>query len=135
MGLKGTRYGIHGTDIPWAIGRLVTHGCIRLYPEDIADLFEQVPVGTQVRLVYQPVKIGLLEDRVFAEVHPDIYGLVGDLVSFGFARLHAKNMVHLVDPRKMYRALKEQNGLPVDVTRGVSLHAVEERGFELSGKP
>jgi len=85
-----------------------------------------VPVGTQVRLIYQPVKIGLCERRVFVEVHPDVYGLVGDLLSFGFALLHTRDMVHRVDPGKMYRALKRPNGLPVDVTRDTLLQAVEE---------
>jgi L,D-transpeptidase ErfK/SrfK len=42
MDLEGTDYGIHGTDSPWSIGRLVTHGCIRMYPEDIAALLREV---------------------------------------------------------------------------------------------
>ena len=117
MGLGGTRYGIHGTDTPWSIGRLLTHGCIRLYPDDIALLFAQVPVGTQVRTIYEPVKIALSGHRVYAEVHPDVYGIVGDLVSYGFARLHARGLIQQVDPQKFYQALKRQNGLPTDVTR------------------
>ena len=128
MGLNGTRYGIHGTDVPWSIGRLVTHGCIRLYPEDITVLFDQVAVGTQVNLIYQPVKIGPLNDRIFVEVHPDIYGRIGDLVSFGFALLHERGLVYRVDAKKMYRALKQQNGLPADVTRDPPLQAAEEGG-------
>ena len=39
-------YAIHGTNDPWTVGRLTTHGCIRLYPEDIADLFQLVAPGT-----------------------------------------------------------------------------------------
>ncbi|MDP6560753.1 MAG: L,D-transpeptidase family protein, partial [Candidatus Binatia bacterium] len=39
MRLSHTSYGIHGTNNPWAVGRYVTHGCIRLYPEDISYLF------------------------------------------------------------------------------------------------
>ncbi|HUI28174.1 MAG TPA: L,D-transpeptidase family protein, partial [Candidatus Kryptonia bacterium] len=39
-------YSIHGTDVPWSIGRLTTHGCIRLYPEDISELFRLVKPGT-----------------------------------------------------------------------------------------
>ncbi|MGH7893095.1 MAG: L,D-transpeptidase, partial [Candidatus Binatia bacterium] len=54
-------YSIHGTNDPWSIGRLTTHGCIRLYPEDIAVLFPIVDRGMPGELVYQPVKIG--EDR------------------------------------------------------------------------
>jgi len=51
-------YGIHGTNVPWGIGMEVTHGCIRLYPEDIERLFAIVPIGTPGEFVYQPVKIG-----------------------------------------------------------------------------
>lgn len=135
LGLSETRYGIHGTDTPWSIGRLVTHGCIRLYPEDIACLYGQVPVGTPVRLVYQPVKLGLSGQRIFAEVHPDVYGLIGDLVSFGFAQLHARGLVRGVDPQKMYRVLRQQNGLPEDVTREAPLQALEDGMPALSGTP
>jgi lipoprotein-anchoring transpeptidase ErfK/SrfK len=51
-------YLIHGTDRPYGIGMRATHGCIRLYPEDIQRLFEEVPVGTPVRIVNQPYKAG-----------------------------------------------------------------------------
>ena len=51
-------YGIHGTDIPWGVGMLVSHGCIRLYPEDIERLFPRVAVGTAGEFTYQPIKIG-----------------------------------------------------------------------------
>ena len=117
MGLGGSHYGIHGTDIPWSVGRLVTHGCIRMYPEDIAVLFKAVPVGTPVKIIYEPVKIAWSMDRLFVEVHKDIYGRVGDLMSYGYALLHAKNIVQHVDLKKYRLALRLKNGLPVDVTR------------------
>jgi lipoprotein-anchoring transpeptidase ErfK/SrfK len=44
-----TRYGIHGTNQPWVIGTMASHGCIRLYNADILDLWPQVPVGTPVQ--------------------------------------------------------------------------------------
>ena len=51
-------YGIHGTDNPWGIGMQGTHGCIRLYPEDIEQFFNMIPVGTEVRVVNQPFLFG-----------------------------------------------------------------------------
>jgi L,D-transpeptidase ErfK/SrfK len=57
--------GIHGTNIPWGVGRLVSHGCIRLYPEDIEELFNIVKVGTPVEIIYEPIKIGFKEGHVF----------------------------------------------------------------------
>ena len=51
-------YSIHGTNDPWSIGRLTTHGCIRLYPEDIEVLYPLVDRGMPGELVYEPVKLG-----------------------------------------------------------------------------
>ena len=49
---------IHGTNKPAGVGLRSSHGCIRLYPEDIAQLFEIAPIGTQVRVVNQPFLFG-----------------------------------------------------------------------------
>lgn len=65
-------YAIHGTNKPWGIGRRVSHGCIRLYPEDIAALFPLVPVGTPVRVLYQPYKLGVRGKEVYLQVFPDL---------------------------------------------------------------
>jgi len=70
LGFSG--YMIHGTDKPFGIGMRVTHGCMRMYPQDIATVFKTVPVGTKVHLVNQPFKVGLLEDRLMLEVHPPL---------------------------------------------------------------
>src|SRR5262245_36657585 len=51
-------YRIHGTDIPWGVGMQVSHGCVRLYPEDIERLFPMVPIKTPGEFTYQPVKVG-----------------------------------------------------------------------------
>lgn len=63
-------YFIHGTNRAAGIGLRVSHGCIRMYPEDIENLFNQVSIGVPVRVVHQPVKVGILNGEVFAEVHP-----------------------------------------------------------------
>lgn len=67
--LEKPGYLIHGTNKPYGIGMQVTHGCIRLSPEDIAELYQKIPVGTPVRVVNQPFKVGLRLGRVFLEVH------------------------------------------------------------------
>ncbi len=64
-------YAIHGTNKPWGIGRRVSHGCIRLYPEDIEALYPLVPVGTPVFIIYQPYKLGLKEGKVYLQSFPD----------------------------------------------------------------
>ncbi len=63
-------YLIHGTNKPFGIGMRVSHGCIRLYPEDIEELFPQVKLKTPVNIVNQPYKVGLLDDKIYLEAHP-----------------------------------------------------------------
>jgi L,D-transpeptidase ErfK/SrfK len=69
MRLNRPQYLIHGTNKPYGVGMRVSHGCIRLYPEDIARLFPDVPVGTPVRIVNQPYIAGWLDGRLYLEAH------------------------------------------------------------------
>jgi L,D-transpeptidase ErfK/SrfK len=71
LGLKGA-YLIHGTNNPIAVGMAVTHGCIRMYPEDIEELFKMVPVGTPVHLINNPVKIAWVGGQLLLEAHPPV---------------------------------------------------------------
>ena len=63
-------YLLHGTNKPAGIGLKVSHGCIRLYPEDIASLFALVPTGTPVNIISEPYKIGWEGNTLFIESHP-----------------------------------------------------------------
>ena len=65
-------YMLHGTNNPTAVGMSVTHGCIRMYPEDVAALFALIPVGTKVRLVNRPVKVAWVDGQLFLEAHPPV---------------------------------------------------------------
>jgi len=67
LGLPG--YLIHGTNRPDGVGMRVTHGCIRMFPEDIDYLFGRVDVSTAVRIINEPVKIGWNGDELVIEVH------------------------------------------------------------------
>jgi L,D-transpeptidase ErfK/SrfK len=117
IGLGNSGYGIHGTDIPWSVGRLATLGCIRLYPEDIKHLFNMVKIGTTVKIVYEPVKVGLVSGRVYVEVHRDVYGLIDDFAEYGYQRLRKKGILRSVDFKMFQQALARQDGLPLEVTR------------------
>jgi L,D-transpeptidase ErfK/SrfK len=69
LGLPG--YLIHGTNKPSGVGMRVTHGCVRMFPEDIEALYKSVPTGTPVNIVNQPVKIGWTADgTLYLESHP-----------------------------------------------------------------
>lgn len=65
-------YLIHGTNKPWGVGMRVSHGCIRLFPEDIADLYQRVDIGTQVNIINQPYKVGERDGIIYLEVHPHL---------------------------------------------------------------
>jgi len=72
LDIKPGSYMIHGTNNPLAVGMAVTHGCIRMYPEDIAALFPQVPVGTPVWLINEPVKVAYVDGQLLLEAHPTV---------------------------------------------------------------
>jgi L,D-transpeptidase ErfK/SrfK len=64
-------YLIHGTNEPRGVGRHSSRGCVRLYPDDIAELYARVEPGTPVRVVNQPVKLGWIDGELYLEVNPD----------------------------------------------------------------
>lgn len=68
LGLPG--YLIHGTNRPAGVGMRVTHGCVRMFPEDIEYLFEHIDVSTPVRIVNEPIKVGWNGDDLVVEAHP-----------------------------------------------------------------
>lgn len=72
MRLSNPQYLIHGTNQPWGVGMRVSHGCIRLYPEDIKTLFPQVAEGTPVRIINAPYKAGWMGETLFIEAHPPL---------------------------------------------------------------
>jgi L,D-transpeptidase ErfK/SrfK len=97
----------------------VTHGCVRMYPEDIELLFPQVPVGTPVQIVNQPVKVGWLGDTLFIEVHPpldddraetNLVTLAMDLVN---AQWERRPLV--LDGRLLKQAIAEERGIPIAI--------------------
>jgi L,D-transpeptidase ErfK/SrfK len=65
-------YLIHGTNNPIAVGLAVTHGCIRMYPDDVSALFPLIPVGTPVRLINEPVKVAWIDGELLLEAHPPV---------------------------------------------------------------
>ena len=68
----GGTYLIHGTNNPIAVGLPVTHGCVRLYPDDVAALFPLVPVGTPVRIINDPIKVAWVDGELLLEAHPPV---------------------------------------------------------------
>jgi len=99
------------------VGRLVSHGCIRHYPEDIKELFELTPVGAPVEIIYEPVKLGFLRGRIFIEVHEDIYHKIPSLLHYAIRRVQERDLAGHIDWPRFLRAVEEQTGAPVDISR------------------
>jgi L,D-transpeptidase ErfK/SrfK len=118
LGLSWGDYGIHGCNLPWAVGRLVSHGCTRLYPEDIKKLFAMVPMGTRVEYIYEPAKIGFRNGRVFLSVHDDVYFKIPSMLLHVLGMIEQRGLADQVDMRKVLQTVEEQTGMPVDITKG-----------------
>ena len=111
-------YAIHGTNDPWSIGRLTTHGCIRLYPEDLEVLYPSVAPGMPGELVYEPIKIGVRDTHVFVEVHADVYGRIHDFDGYARAQAKKAGVEGRIDLERFRAAVQAKRGIPVDVTKG-----------------
>ena len=123
MRLSLPQYLIHGTNKPYGVGIRVSHGCVRLYPEDISRLFPQVPVGTQVRIVNEPYVAGWRDGQLYLEAHEPLVEEVrqwkGSLepmkkaVTAKAAQLHVE-----VDWKKARKIARQAHGMPVPVGQG-----------------
>ncbi|MBM3485446.1 MAG: hypothetical protein FJX67_02265, partial [Alphaproteobacteria bacterium] len=122
-------YLIHGTNKPDGVGRRVSRGCIRMYPEGIERLFSLVPVGTPVRVVNEEVKLGWVDGALFAEVHASAdqadqieeEGRFTPLLPADLedrVRAAAGPHVERVDWRLVQRAGLERRGVPLRILRG-----------------
>lgn len=123
------RYLIHGTNEPDGVGRRVSRGCIRLYPEDIERLFWTTPVGTPVRVIHEPVKLARVGEDVYLEVHPTLDEMAtleeqGALEPVRPEDLRPRirafageALADRIDWSIAYQTAAERRGLPVRITR------------------
>lgn len=122
-------YLLHGTDKPKAIGRRASSGCIRMYEKDISWLYENIPVGTKLSSISQPVKMGWIDGALYLEAEPNDLqvdeleyrnrqitvdipdGIIGDI------RKKAGAQIALVDWETVRNTLIDRTGVPVRITR------------------
>jgi L,D-transpeptidase ErfK/SrfK len=118
LDIPGGAYLIHGTNNPDAVGMAITHGCLRMYPEDIERLFDLTPVGTRVTLINEPVKISRFGGEVWLEVHPPV-DEKGQVLSVDIEVFEARlnellgEAEVIIDWEMALRALREATGMPV----------------------
>jgi len=121
MRLNRASYLIHGTNKPYGVGMRISHGCVRLYPEDIAQLFPLVPKGTQVRIVNQPYLAGWHDGQLYLEAHSPLAEQVrrwkGSLEPMEAAvRSKSGGAVGGVDWNKARRVARATRGIPVPIS-------------------
>ncbi len=122
-------YAIHGTNRPYGIGRRVSSGCIRMYPEDVSTFFEQVPVGTKVNVVHQPIKVAWIGNELYLEAHPDMEEAI-KMEETGLVsnhKLRDEDMSLIIDRAGQYQdllnwpriraAVRARAGYPVRIAR------------------
>lgn len=122
-------YALHGTNKPYGIGRRISSGCIRLYPENITRLFEMIPVGTKVTVVNQPIKLAWIDDVLYLEAHPDMDQAIqmeetGQIYS---AKMSEQDMAFIVNAAGEYQdklhwatirhEVRNRSGRPVMIAR------------------
>jgi len=118
LDLSIPEYGLHGTNVPWGIGMTVSHGCVRLFPEDIERLYGKTPVGTPGEFTYQPVKFGWRGDALYAEVHDDLYGKYPGLWKLATRELQRQKLAGKVDLAKLEKVVVLRAGIPTYVGFG-----------------
>jgi len=117
LGTAAPGVGIHATNSPWSIGHYVSHGCIRMLPEEIADLFPQVEVGTPVKIIYQPLKLGMTySGRIYLEAHPNIYGKKLDPQAWLETMAKSHELQNRIDWEKALQVLKAREGVAREIT-------------------
>lgn len=122
-------YLMHGTNRPYGIGRRVSSGCIRMYPEDIKKFFEQAPVGAKVNVVNQPIKVAWVDEELYLEAHPDVEQSIKmeESGKVEYYNLNDKDIELIVDRAGKYQdrlnwprirmALRERKGYPIRIAR------------------
>jgi L,D-transpeptidase ErfK/SrfK len=127
MNLSWPTYLMHGTNKPAGVGMRASHGCIRLYPEDIATLFETIPIGTKVTVVNQPLVYKWQDDALYVqsypphEEHPEAkkaaqgqrYDKTVAARMFQVLKPHAAT----VDPAVVEKVVNDARGVAVPVSR------------------
>jgi L,D-transpeptidase ErfK/SrfK len=120
MRLSMPGYLIHGTNKPSGVGMRVSHGCIRLYPEDIETLFELVPSRTPVAIVNQPVLAGWRDGELYLEVHPPLSEDTRDMslqtaIVIEAALLRAARADAMLDADLIATIVAEKRGIPFPI--------------------
>lgn len=123
------QYAIHGTNKPYGIGRRASSGCIRMYPEDITEIYDMLPVGTVINAVNQPIKVEWIGDELYLEAHPDLEQALmmevqGAVTHKKLSDTDMKTIIakagvyeHLLNWAKIRTIVRERTGYPIKIAQ------------------
>ncbi len=116
IGTSLNHIGIHSTNQPMSIGRPLSHGCVRLYPDSAKEFFDAVRLKEKGKVIYEPIKVTVWQDEVYLEVHEDLYGLTTDYKK-EFLNLTQLLQVHVesLDQEALDKALTQKKGIPIAI--------------------
>jgi len=118
MGTTAAGVGIHATNRPWSVGSSVSHGCIRMLPDEIEQLFPQIEVGTPVKIVYRPIKLALTpQGKVYLEANPNIYQWELHPLEWVKSMAEYYRIADRIDWDKVPAILKAREGIAQDITK------------------
>lgn len=130
MYLGWPQYAIHGTNTPWGIGRRVSSGCLRMYNHDIKKLYDQIPVGTKVTVIDEPVKTAWVDNVFYVEAHPNAQQADGIVknntnIDYKVSQTELDSIMKDVGDKqddidwgKVRKALRYRPGYPIAVSKG-----------------
>jgi L,D-transpeptidase ErfK/SrfK len=108
---------IHSTTKPWSIYSFASHGCIRVYPEQMEEFFKEVRVNTPGEIIYKPVKLAVTkEGRVFLEVHRDVYGRSSGLATEARRLIEKQKLSEQVDWKKVESIVRLKSGIAEEIS-------------------
>ena len=118
IGTSGENLGFHSTNRPWSVGHAVSHGCMRMLPSEIAQLYPQVDVGAPVKIIYEPVKMALTrKGQIYLEAHPNIYNVKMDYLDYVKQVAKSYQLESRIDWLKVKTILKIREGVARDITK------------------
>lgn len=131
-------YGIHGTNEPWSIGKVVSNGCIRMQEENVEELFEIVKKGTPVKITYERIKLKISNDGLATlGIYPDVYSRKAVTLDDAIKKLGEAGVKGLISDGMLLKFIREEAGQQIFFAKVYTLKLngkeLTERGIVVDG--
>lgn len=108
---------IHSTIWPGSVYRYMSHGCIRVLPEQMEQLYPMVDIKTKGEIIYEPVKLAVTDDgRVYLEVRTDVYKKHASVKEYVKKTIESRGVSDKIDWQKVDKLIKNETGIAEDIT-------------------